>query len=146
MLHKFLSTLSALNRSSDDFISSITWSGHSRCPVGFHQKKSSALWRRTKRSTQPFIYRISVSGKLSLYLHFNKYKKKSQDDFTLFFYVGSSSNISTFLWIVSKNRGLFEFLQFPNLRIISFCSLFKPADCQILLRIQYCGLSLFLLS
>ena len=56
-------------------------------------EKSSALRRRTTLSTQPFIYRIlvsgklstrpfiyhiSVSGKLSLYQHSNKHKEKSQ--------------------------------------------------------------------
>ena len=56
-------------------------------------KKSLALRRRTILSTQPFIYRIlvsgklstrpfiyhiSVSGKLSLYLHFSKHKDESQ--------------------------------------------------------------------
>ena len=35
-------------------------------------EKSLALRRRTILSTQPFIYRISVSGKLSLYLHSSK--------------------------------------------------------------------------
>ena len=56
-------------------------------------EKSSALRRRTILSTQPFIYRIlvsgklstrpfiyhiSVSGKLSLYVHSSKHKEESQ--------------------------------------------------------------------
>ena len=46
-------------------------------------EKSSALRRRSKLSTQPFLYRILVSGKLSLYTYSNKYKEKSQDGFPL---------------------------------------------------------------
>ena len=75
-------------------------------------EKSSALRRRSKLSTQPFlyrilvsgklstqplIYRILVSGKLSLYTYSNKYKEKSQDGFPLLFYADSSSNIPSFL-------------------------------------------------
>ena len=41
-------------------------------------KKSLALRRRTILSTRPFIYHISVSGKLSLYLHSSKCKEESQ--------------------------------------------------------------------
>ena len=60
-------------------------------------EKSSALRRRTKLSTQPLIYRILVSGKLSLYIYSNEYKEKSQDGFPLLFYADSSSNIPAFL-------------------------------------------------
>ena len=41
-------------------------------------EKSLALRRRTILSTRPFIYHISVSGKLSLYLYSNKRKEGSQ--------------------------------------------------------------------
>ena len=41
-------------------------------------EKSLALRRRTILSTRPFIYHISVSGKLSLYLYSNKRKEESQ--------------------------------------------------------------------
>lgn len=60
-------------------------------------EKSSALRRRSKLSTQPLIYRILVSGKLSLYTYSNKYKEQSQDGFPLLFYADSSSNIPSFL-------------------------------------------------
>ena len=68
-------------------------------------EKSSALRRRTTLSTQPFIYRIlvsgklstrpfvyhiSVSGKLSLYLHTSKHKEKSQQGFPVKFYVNTT--------------------------------------------------------
>lgn len=52
-------------------------------------EKSFALRRRSKLSTQPFLYRILVSGKLSLYTYSNKYKEQSQDGFPLLFYVDS---------------------------------------------------------
>lgn len=38
-------------------------------------EKSLALRRRTKLPTRPFIYRIWVSGKLSLYLYLSKRKE-----------------------------------------------------------------------
>ena len=85
---------------------------HCSILIIMYTEKSSALRRRTKLSTQPFIYRILVSGKLStqpliyrilvsgklsLCLHFSKYKEKSQDGFPLLFYADSSSNIPSFL-------------------------------------------------
>ena len=85
-------------------------------------EKSSALRRRSKLSTQPFlyrilvsgklstqplIYRILVSGKLSLYTYSNKYKEKSQDGFPLLFY--ADSYIRTYIsicptswWVISR--------------------------------------------
>ena len=70
---------------------------HCSILIIMYTEKSSALRRRTKLSTQPLIYRILVSGKLSLCLHFSKYKEKSQDGFPLLFYADSSSNIPSFL-------------------------------------------------
>ena len=44
-------------------------------------KKPSALRRRTTLSTRLFIYHISVSGKLSLYLYTNRHKAENQQGF-----------------------------------------------------------------
>ena len=96
---------------------------HCSILIIMYTEKSSALRRRTKLSTQPFIYRILVSGKLStqpliyrilvsgklsLYLYFNKYKEKSQDDFPLLFYADSSSNIPSFP-IHPMNRYIYHY-------------------------------------
>ena len=53
------------------------------------EKKSLALRRRTILSTKLFIYRILVSGKLSLHVHFSKHKEERQQEFPIKFYSGN---------------------------------------------------------
>ena len=75
-------------------------------------KKSLTFRRRTKLSTRPFIYHISVSGKLSLYQYTNKYKAESQENYPLKLYAVGTKLFEFGMFIVLLKCFCLNFMSF----------------------------------